>query len=476
MRGLKFIFMALAAAVAQGISDNSQWSNEHVVASLSLPDLDLTTSMKNLKDWKLNGDVKLDQGRIILTPKPKIVSLNDEKKQIKGSIWTEYGFGLNQFTIEVTMRSLGSIGKTASGFSLWLVDDQADSISKDPGNNFGGPDKYKGLQVLMDSNDAKLNSVTRSYLMDGDFDISKAFSICNFPYQNSNVPVILRLSYKKGNFKLTIDNKLCFQTDKITIPLGRFWTFGISAATRNDLKVHEQFEILKLKTYNDVVDSDDEVDLLLDQPYATTTILEQTSKATKAPESKTIASEYGNSQAFREKELELKNQLAQQKSAEALPYIIAKLDTLESLVDETNLLITSSNEQPHGDILLQQINRQFHEVFKQIGYLNDKIELLSRSPDSSSSSSTSSDLGGLKRDILALTETVKGLSEEQKTVMQALLRINDLVKTPNHANVVTLDEVASKMKMYLAPLLLIFIIIIVMNYRLGKQIRHAKIL
>lgn len=139
------------------------------------------------------------------------------------------------------MRSMGYQGQTDEGdMSLYLVQDRMDLVN------------YQGLRVRFANDDGQPG--VKVYMNDGKGPLTNDQFIGSWvaQYQGSNVPTTLKIGYSsKGFLKMTLDNILMFETDKIRIPFENY-RFGIVAATSADKL--EQFEILRLKTYDELTD------------------------------------------------------------------------------------------------------------------------------------------------------------------------------------------------------------------------------
>lgn len=227
------------------------------VSEYSLKNLVTISSINEISDnWIHLGESIYEEGRIILTPKPIHVSVDEQGLQF-GSIWSSNSKSLDSFTIELTIRSLGNFGLTNAGFSFFLIDGSSADITRSV--NFGGPSHFKGLQLLLNL-DEKLGPVLRPYLNDG----SKKIDINNdylgayiYEYQNSQVPTTIKIAFENKFFKITCDNKLLFESNEINfsdIINSNNLKIGISALSSKNMKLHEQFEILKLSTYDKVLD------------------------------------------------------------------------------------------------------------------------------------------------------------------------------------------------------------------------------
>ncbi|TID17202.1 hypothetical protein CANINC_004061 [Pichia inconspicua] len=224
------------------------------IAQLSLANL---VSIETLDDisvnWKVTDAAKYEEGRIILTPKSIIVSAQDESFEY-GSLWsTKSPVSLESFTTELTIRSIGSVGYTDAGISLFIIDANNDVSDE---SNFGGPFLFKGLQVLL-NHDRELGPVIRVYLNDGSKKLnieSDFIGAYKNEYQGATVPMTIKVAYSNNFFKITCDNKLLFVSDQINLDklISNEIRIGITAQSRKKLDLHEQFEVLRLITYDDV--------------------------------------------------------------------------------------------------------------------------------------------------------------------------------------------------------------------------------
>lgn len=177
------------------------------------------------------------------------------KKSSKGSLWTKNAYTLGtSFTAEWTVRSTNHRGKSPGGLALWFVN----ANSPQDTELFNGPSKFEGLQLLIDNN-GELESTLRGQLNDGTQQFTsaniydKTFGSCLLAYQDSTVPLTVRLTYDSANehfFKVQVDNRVCFQTKKIHFPAENY-KFGITATNADN---EESFELLQLEVFDGVLE------------------------------------------------------------------------------------------------------------------------------------------------------------------------------------------------------------------------------
>lgn len=93
----------------------------------------------------------------------------------------------------------------------------------------------------------------RAFLNDGSVDYSSrtsvdelAFGHCLYSYRNLGRPSQVKLRQSRNIFKVEIDGRLCFESDKVSLPSG--YTFGVTAATPDS---PDSFEIFKLVVMSD---------------------------------------------------------------------------------------------------------------------------------------------------------------------------------------------------------------------------------
>ncbi|KAJ6119735.1 hypothetical protein N7523_004015 [Penicillium sp. IBT 18751x] len=106
--------------------------------------------------------------------------------------------------------------------------------------------QFDGLAVVIDTHGGRGGSI-RGFLNDGTTDYkshrsvdSLAFGHCDYAYRNLGRPSVLKLKYTSSILEVTVDDKVCFSTDKVALPAGN--TFGITAATPEN---PDSFEIFK---------------------------------------------------------------------------------------------------------------------------------------------------------------------------------------------------------------------------------------
>jgi lectin, mannose-binding 1 len=72
---------------------------------------------------------------------------------------------------------------------------------------------------------------------------SIAFGHCSYSYRNLGRPSRIAITQTADTFRVNVDGNICFESDKVKIPLG--YNFGISAASAEN---PDSFEVFKLVT------------------------------------------------------------------------------------------------------------------------------------------------------------------------------------------------------------------------------------
>lgn len=96
-------------------------------------------------------------------------------------------------------------------------------------------DKFDGLGLVLDQYGGKggslrgfLNDGSTSYRQRSNLD-SLAFGHCDYAYRNLGRMSRLRVSQSQAGFEVSIDEKVCFRSEKLVLPSGYY--FGVSAAS-----------------------------------------------------------------------------------------------------------------------------------------------------------------------------------------------------------------------------------------------------
>lgn len=222
----------------------NQEQEAHRQSRYSLPSLLKLDDVSELYDnWDIRGAMELEEGRLLV-------------KDGKGSLWARQPLpnSKDEWTVEITFRNSEQIDVDdhtfydTNGLSLWLIDGDV----PDDALNFGGPRKFDGLQFLVNNLGHKglkifANDATKEVVNSDD----KSFGGCNIDYLDSMVPFTIRVSYSahKNWFKVQVDNNLCFSSSALSFSrISSNLLLGVSASTNPVSK--EYWEVLKLDVFD----------------------------------------------------------------------------------------------------------------------------------------------------------------------------------------------------------------------------------
>lgn len=488
---------------------------------ISLPDLISVSKLDDLKNiFIFAGDSILENGRIILTPSPKSSqedSTSDSQLQ-KSSMWLTNDIlpkTLNDFSFEVTLRSLGSYGKfTNAGIAIWLLDSKFNGNNNDL-QNFNGPRIFKGLQILIDTNTASEYSSVKFYLNDGtkQIDLNQdAIGIYALNYQDSQVPLTLKFGYKMNEkwFKLTIDNKLLFETSDIDLSsLLNNDNLKIGVTCQTDKLKHEQFEILRLKGYNYIVES-----LISDQTESLFSLHAQESlddlKRVRNGDSTFNKNNNKNNHDsstlnFLDKQNELKDNLNNNKLINDLNL---KLDNLQNEISNSLNSLSMAAATLNGGNNNVQANKQLFDLSKSIKNLNENLgnyhsqfsknyedlksqnEILNRKYDLliESLNSQSKLIEKFDERFLYFSQMFDKQFKNNEFLNDNLNKLNDKYSSSNDNNKNNLADSAIEeveifiksisyyIKIILIPILVVLLLLAGLVYRLRSDIKHSKVL
>lgn len=197
-----------------------------------------------IPNWQLQGSAKVYSDRLTLT------DLGKQKQW--GSAWSTVANDYDKWTLDVDLRVAGPI-TPGGGLALWYTTKIGAT-----GPVYGANDKWDGLGIFIDSVGSDPDSDTgslRAYLNDQSLEYSKlgnpvekAFSTCAIKYRNTGYMNTLKISYQPGFFRIKINDVVCFQTDKITLPKGGY--FGVTAS---NTEMADSFIIGRVQVYADIV-------------------------------------------------------------------------------------------------------------------------------------------------------------------------------------------------------------------------------
>ncbi|KAF5678255.1 EMP47-like golgi membrane protein [Fusarium heterosporum] len=182
--------------------------------------------------------------RIILTP---IAPGNQ-----RGSIWGQQPLLRNQWIADVDFRANGP-DRGRGNLNIWLVRNGPATIGSGSIYTVG---KFDGLALVIDTSGGS-SGMIRGFLNDGNTDYARksnvdelSFGHCPYNYRNLGRPSQIKLRQNAKTFRVEVDGKLCFESDKISIPTG--YQFGVTAATPDN---PDSFEVFKMVVMADNSDT-----------------------------------------------------------------------------------------------------------------------------------------------------------------------------------------------------------------------------
>lgn len=436
--GFITLFSLGSSVYGHSVDPGNSIKEDLPINEYSLPNL-ITNGNSIPSNWEIKDSAKLEEGRFVLTP----------GQSSKGSLWLKPIIkNLESFTIEWTFRSLYYQGKHSGGLSFWFLSD-FDSIGNDQ-RLFNGPSKFNGLQLLVDSNSqvsqsihAQLNSGSNQLLESNQKIYDKSFASCLMGYQDSTVPLTLRLSYDSDSnnmLKLQVDNRVCFQTRKIKLTdiLQKGLKIGVTADNSDSI---ESFEILQMKLYDKIID-----DVLIpnvnamSQPKLLTKIIDEKTGTEKIVDREVLDSQNKQISSFE---------------------LYKKMDRLEGkiMANDINIL-----EDKIDNILSIQ-----QTLIKELSVLANRLQK-DNNNNNNIVNGENNDNDQFK-DFLAMNEKLEKMLNEQTKIREA----TKLSQT-NREIGPQIDEIVSKLLVWLIPLIVIMCIMAYYTFRIRQEIVKTKLL
>ncbi|KAI1125200.1 legume-like lectin family protein [Nemania abortiva] len=170
----------------------------------------------------------------------------------RGAAWADQPNQYREWVADVDFRVNG--GERGSGnLNIWLARRGSQEIGSSSIYTVG---RFDGLALVIDQHGGSAGMI-RGFLNDGTTDFrshhsvdSLAFGHCYYAYRNLGRPSQIKLRQTAQAFKVEVDNRLCFESDQITIPPG--YQFGITAASADN---PDSFEVFKLVVMTDNLDA-----------------------------------------------------------------------------------------------------------------------------------------------------------------------------------------------------------------------------
>ncbi|KAF4995498.1 hypothetical protein FDECE_12777 [Fusarium decemcellulare] len=200
-----------------------------------------------IPNFALQGNPQMPEvlsNRIILTP---LAPGNQ-----RGAVWGQQPLLRNQWVADVDFRANGP-DRGRGNLNIWLVRNGPAAVGSGSIYTVG---KFDGLALVVDTHGGS-GGMIRGFLNDGSTDYTRqsnvdelSFGHCSYNYRNLGRPSQIKLRQTATSFRVDIDGKLCFESDKFSIPTG--YQFGVTAATPDN---PDSFEIFKVVVMADNSDS-----------------------------------------------------------------------------------------------------------------------------------------------------------------------------------------------------------------------------
>lgn len=173
----------------------------------------------------------------------KVILTQPSPGNARGAIWADNPNKYKEWLADVDFRVNGP-ERGGGNLNIWLAKRGLNDVGTASIYKVG---KFDGLALVIDRSGGGAGMV-RGFLNDGSTDYSShhsvdslAFGHCDYSYRNLGRPSQIKLRQSQHNFRVEVDGKLCFETDKVSLPTG--YHFGITAASAEN---PDSFEIFKL--------------------------------------------------------------------------------------------------------------------------------------------------------------------------------------------------------------------------------------
>ncbi|KAI0386230.1 concanavalin A-like lectin/glucanase [Hypomontagnella monticulosa] len=170
----------------------------------------------------------------------------------RGAVWADQPNKYAQWVADVDFRVNGPERGTGN-LNIWLARRGNQEIGS---SSVYTVNRFDGLVLVIDLHGGS-GGMIRGFLNDGTTDFkahqsvdSLAFGHCTYPYRNLGRPSQIKLRQTSQVFKVEVDGRLCFESDKISIPPGYY--FGITAAAGDN---PDSFEVFKMVTMTENLDA-----------------------------------------------------------------------------------------------------------------------------------------------------------------------------------------------------------------------------
>ncbi|KAG5930128.1 hypothetical protein E4U42_002864 [Claviceps africana] len=166
----------------------------------------------------------------------------------RSAIWADSPLTRSTWVADLDFRA-GGADRAGGNLNIWFARRGKEEVGA---NSVYTARKFEGLVLVVDTHGGS-GGMIRGFLNDGTVDyvnqahVDKlAFGQCDYYYRNLGRPSQIKLRQTLSNFRVEVDGRLCFETDKVSLPAG--YHFGITAATPDN---PDSFEIFKFVVMSD---------------------------------------------------------------------------------------------------------------------------------------------------------------------------------------------------------------------------------
>jgi len=161
----------------------------------------------------------------------------------RGALWAENKNHLSQWALDSDFCA-GGQDRVGGSLQLWDANDGRNTIGTSSLYTVG---RFDDLVLALDAHNSResirdfLNGGSVEYRSHPNVDLL-AFGHCDYAYRNLGRPSELSVKSTTGGLEVLIDDRLCFRSDKITLPVDHY--FGITAASTDPPDWFEVFKCL----------------------------------------------------------------------------------------------------------------------------------------------------------------------------------------------------------------------------------------
>lgn len=197
----------------------------------------ISPNLRAVPNWHLIGNPdppEILSNKIVLTP--------PAPGNQRGAAWAEKPLLNSVWTADVDFRATGP-ERGGGNLQIWYAAKGQNDIGTASIYTVG---RFDGLVLVIDQY-AGSGGFIRGFLNDGSTEYkshhsvdSLAFGHCEYSYRNLGRPSRIAIKQTADKFIVEVDQKLCFDSTKIKLPLG--YNFGLSAASAEN---PDSFEVFK---------------------------------------------------------------------------------------------------------------------------------------------------------------------------------------------------------------------------------------